>query len=238
MSNLVESRGLSKIYSVDYAVKDLDFSIPEGSIFGFMGPNGAGKTTTLRMMTGIIDPTEGTCSVDGLDVVSDKIGVKSLTGYLPEEDFLYGDMKVADHLRYMAELYGVADIGEAVHNALALVEMEDHSGIVIKKLSKGQRRRVAIAKTLVHDPKLVVLDEVTSGLDPIYSVKMMQVIRNLKDKGKTVVFSTHLLDEAMKLCDTLLVIDKGVKVGYGTIEGLLKETGCDNLEDAFFKMIG
>jgi ABC-2 type transport system ATP-binding protein len=237
VSMFIEASNLGKIYTDFYAVKDLSFSVEEGGIFGFIGPNGAGKTTTLRMITGILDPTEGSCRVNGLDVVDDKIKVKAVTGYLPEEDFLYGDMSVRDHLRYIAELYGVGDVDDAVNRSLELVDMKPNIDDVIKHLSKGQRRRVAIAKTLVHDPQLVVLDEVTSGLDPVYARKMINVINNLHAAGKTIVFSTHLLDEATRLCDRVLIINRGLRVGYGSIQEVLEETGAGSLEEAFFKLI-
>lgn len=184
MSSFVVAEGLGKIYTEGYAVKDVSFSVEEGEIFGFLGPNGAGKTTTLRMMCGILDPTEGSCKVKGYDTVGDKIKVKQITGYLPEEDFLYGDMTVKDHLTYIGELYGVAGLKEKVREILKTVEMESHIDDVIKTLSKGQRRRVAIAKTLIHDPDIVLLDEVTSGLDPVYSRKMVDVVKGLHKGGR------------------------------------------------------
>ena len=238
MSGFVVADALGKIYTGDYAVKDLDFTVGEGEIFGFLGPNGAGKTTTLRMICGVLDPTEGKCTVKGLDTVGDKIKVKEITGYLPEEDFLYGEMTVRDHLHYIAELYGMKDIGEKIHQTLKTVDMTPHIDDVIKTLSKGQRRRVAIAKTIIHDPELVLLDEVTSGLDPVYARKMTELVKTLHGEGKTIVLSTHLLDEATELCDRILIINKGSIMACNTIDGILKETGTENLQQAFFKLIG
>ncbi len=229
--------GVSKTYSKGYAVEGLSFTVERGEVFGFLGPNGAGKTTTLRMICGILDPTEGRLTVGGKDTVKDRIAVKASTGYLPEEDFLYGDMTVRNHLAYIGELYGVGGLGERIGETLRAVDMESHVNDLIKTLSKGQRRRVAIAKTLIHDPDLVLLDEVTSGLDPVYSKRMTDVVRALHGRGKTVVFSTHLLDEATELCDRLLIISGGRMMALGTLEGILKETGCGNLGDAFFKLV-
>jgi ABC-2 type transport system ATP-binding protein len=238
MVAFVSAERLSKIYTEGYAVKDLSFEVEEGEIFGFLGPNGAGKTTTLRMMCGILDPTEGRCIVKGYDTMKDKIKVKEITGYLPEEDFLYGEMTVKDHLTYIGELYGVRELREKVKETLKTVDMESHIDEVIKTLSKGQRRRIAIAKTLIHDPEIVLLDEVTSGLDPVYSKKMVDVVKELHRSGKTVVFSTHLLDEATQLCDRIMIINKGRIMGCGTIPDILKDTTCKDLNDAFFKLIG
>jgi ABC-2 type transport system ATP-binding protein len=238
MSAFIAAEGLGKVYTECFAVRNVSFTVEEGEIFGFLGPNGAGKTTTLRMMCGILDPTEGSCKIGGFDTVKDKIKVKEIVGYLPEEDFLYGEMTIKDHLMYIGELYGVGNLQEKVHETLRTVDMESHINEVIKTLSKGQRRRVAIAKTLIHDPKLVLLDEVTSGLDPVYARKMTDVVRDLNKKGKTVVFSTHLLDEATELCDRILVIDRGTIMALGTLEEILKSTGTGNLRDAFFKLIG
>jgi ABC-2 type transport system ATP-binding protein len=238
MSSFVVAKGLGKIYTEGYAVKDVSFTVEEGEIFGFLGPNGAGKTTTLRMMCGILDPTEGGCTVGGFDTVSDKLKVKEITGYLPEEDFLYGDMTVRDHLHYIGELYGVQGLDKKVLENLRLVDMDNRIDELIKTLSKGQRRRVAIAKTLIHDPKIVLLDEVTSGLDPVYAKRMTDVVLELHKKGKTVVFSTHLLDEATQLCDRLLIVNKGRIQAMGPLKEVLQQTGTENLHDAFFKLMG
>jgi len=238
MSSYVTAECLGKVYTKDYAIKDVSFTVKEGEVFGFLGPNGAGKTTTLRIMCGILDPTEGRCTVGGYDTVKDKIRVKEITGYLPEEDFLYGEMTVRDHLTYIGELYGVSGLDGKVRDTLKTVDMEDRIDDVIKTLSKGQRRRVAIAKTLIHDPKIVLLDEVTSGLDPVYARRMTEVVRGLHKSGKTVVFSTHLLDEATDLCDRILVIDKGRIKACGTLKEIRDRTGTESLRDAFFKLIG
>jgi ABC-2 type transport system ATP-binding protein len=237
MSAYVVAEGLGKVYKKDYAVKDLSFTIGEGEIFGLLGPNGAGKTTTLRMMCGILDPTDGRMTVGGLDTVKDKIKVKEITGYLPEEDFLYGDMTVHDHLAYIGELYGVKDVRGRIQSTLKAVDMESHFGDTVKTLSKGQRRRVAIAKTLIHDPRIVLLDEVTSGLDPVYAKKMTDVVRGLHREGKTVVFSTHLLDEATELCDRIMVISRGRIKACGRIEDVIREAGASDLQSAFFRLI-
>ncbi len=238
MPDFVIADGLGKVYTEDYAVEDVSFTVGEGEVFGFLGPNGAGKTTTLRMICGVLDPTDGRCTVNGFDTVKDKIKVKELTGYLPEEDFLYGEMTVRDHLHYIAELYGVEGVEEQLHLSLRTVDMESHIDEVIKTLSKGQRRRVAIAKTLIHDPQLVLLDEVTSGLDPVYARKMVGVVKKLHERGKTIILSTHLLDEATELCDRILVINRGRVMACDTIDNILKQTGTGNLQEAFFKLIG
>jgi ABC-2 type transport system ATP-binding protein len=238
MSDYVVAEGLGKKYADVHAVRDISFTVGENEVFGFLGPNGAGKTTTLRMLCGVLDPTSGRCTVKGFDTVEDRIRVKEITGYLPEEDFLYGDMTVKDHLHYMAELYDVKNIKERIVETLEIVDMSGKIDKVIKTLSKGQRRRVAIAKTLIHEPDIVLLDEVTSGLDPVYARRMTDVVRDLKSRGKTVVFSTHLLDEATELCDRILIINHGQIMACDTIPEILDDTGCESLRDAFFKLIG
>ncbi|MBD3389119.1 MAG: ATP-binding cassette domain-containing protein [Candidatus Altiarchaeales archaeon] len=238
MSAFVVAEGLGKTYLEEPAVDDVNFTVGKGEIFGFLGPNGAGKTTTLRMVCGVLDPSRGSCTVNGLDTVDDKIGVKEITGYLPEEDFLYGDMTVRDHLRYIGELYGIESVGEAVVRSLRAVDMEPQIDDVVKTLSKGQRRRVAIAKTLIHDPQIILLDEVTSGLDPVYARKMVDVIRELHGRGKTIILSTHLLDEATELCDRILIINRGRVMACDTLKAILEETDTQNLQGAFFKLIG
>jgi len=235
----IEAWGLKKIYENKvYAIRDLNFRVEENEIYGFIGPNGAGKTTTLKIISGMLDPTEGKCKVFGKDVVKDKIAVKQEVGYLPEEDYLYGEMKLEEHLAYIAELYEVNDVKEAVDQVLQLTELEDLRKNLVKTLSKGQRRRAAIAKTLVHDPKVVILDELTSGLDPISSKHMLEMVRELKRKGKTVIFSTHTLGEAVELCDHVLILHHGRKLIEGTPEEIIEGTGSKSLNEAFFKIIG
>ncbi len=235
---VVEARNLSKRYGEKYAIRDVSFTAADNEILGFIGPNGAGKTTTLKIVSGIITAQEGSCTVAGHDVIRERIAVKETVGYLPEEDYLYGEMTLADHLRYIAELYGVADIEKAVADAITVVDLEDQDEKIIKTMSKGQRRRAAIAKTLVHDPRLVILDELTSGLDPVSARKMFDTVCGLKDQGKTIIFSTHTLDEAVKLCDRILIIDRAEVKALGTMRDILAQTGEDSLEDAFFALVG
>jgi len=233
----VKSRDLCKSYGDVEAVSGLDFEVETGSVFGFIGPNGAGKTTTLRIICGILEPTSGVCKVDGLNVVENKVEVKKRIGYLPEEDFLYGGMKVAEHLKYIGELFQVEDVEDRVEWALREVDIAFKSDDLVKTLSRGQKRRVALAKALLHDPPLLILDEVTSGLDPVYKRKMIDLVKRLNNKGKTIIFSTHILDEATRLCDQILIIDKGRRVGYGRIKDVLVETETDTLDKAFFKLV-
>ncbi|MFH1722117.1 MAG: ABC transporter ATP-binding protein [Candidatus Altiarchaeota archaeon] len=234
----VSADNLSKRYGEKYAVKNLSFNVRKNEIFGFIGPNGAGKTTTLKVVSGIITPSEGECIVSGLNVIHNRIEVKELVGYLPEEDYLYGEMNLSEHLRYIGELYGVQNLDSAVSEILKLVDLDDTPDKVIKTMSKGQRRRAAIAKTLVHNPELVILDELTSGLDPVSSRKMFDTVKDLKDRGKTIIFSTHTLDEAVRLCDRILIIDEGEQKAIGTVEEILAQTGKDSLEDSFFYLVG
>lgn len=237
-TTVVDARNLSKRYGEKYAIRDVSFTATDNEILGFIGPNGAGKTTTLKIVSGIITAQEGSCTVAGHDVIRERIAVKEIVGYLPEEDYLYGEMTLADHLRYIAELYGIADIDKAVADAITLVDLADQDEKVIKTMSKGQRRRAAIAKTLVHDPDLVILDELTSGLDPVSARKMFNTVRGLKDQGKTIIFSTHTLDEAVKLCDRILIIDRAEVKALGTMHDILEQTSKDSLEEAFFALVG
>lgn len=234
----VEAKGLSKKYGGNYAVHSLDFEVRPNEIFGIIGPNGAGKTTTLKMISAIMAPTGGKCSVNGMDTADNAIEVKRIVGYLPEEDFLYGDMTPREHLRYTAELYGInPDEGNAM-DILELVELGDIADKAIRDMSKGQRRRVAIANTLIHNPQLVILDELTSGLDPVLSRKMLDIVKDMKGKGKTIIFSTHIIDEATQLCDRIMFIDKGRIIAEGTARGIMSSTRTKSLKQAFFKAIG
>lgn len=237
MADFVKAAGLVKKYGDFHAVHDIDFTVEKGTVFGIIGPNGAGKTTTLRMICGILDPTEGSVNVGGLDTLKDKVDVKRKIGYLPEEDFLYGGMKVHEHLKYIGELFGVKDPDNRVDWALSEVDIDFKRDSLVRTLSRGQKRRVALAKALLHDPQLLILDEVTSGLDPVYKKKMIELVAKFNEHGKTVIFSTHILDEATRLCDKIMIINHGKRVGYGTIKELKKQTGTGSLDEAFFQLV-
>ena len=213
----IEARGLVKSFDGTRAVDGVDLSVPEGAIYGVLGPNGAGKTTTLRMLLGIIDPDEGVRRVFGNDQPHD---VGRLIGYLPEERGLYPAMKAIDAIAFMGALRGLS-LAEGKRRGLELLERHDLAHAAerqIRQLSKGMAQTVQLLGTLVHEPRLVVLDEPFSGLDAINQGKLERMIRSLADDGVTVIFSTHVIHHAERLCEGVAIIAGG-KVPYaGSVE--------------------
>jgi ABC-2 type transport system ATP-binding protein len=219
MSILVSN--LSKYYGTSKAVDDISFEVHSGEILGFLGPNGAGKTTSMRMITCYLTPNAGSIKVEGRDVQTDSLEVRKLVGYLPEQNPLYLDMNVVEHLEYSALLQGVQrpmisrKIREMI-DVCGLGEMK-HKGI--GQLSKGYRQRVGLATAMIHDPKVLILDEPTSGLDPNQIVEIRSLIKNL-GKEKTVVLSTHILPEVQATCNRVVIINRGKIVADGPIQDL------------------
>jgi ABC-2 type transport system ATP-binding protein len=218
---VIEVRHLTKRYGDRVAVSDLSFDVARGDVVGFLGPNGAGKSTTLRMLTGFLEPSEGSIRIDGLDAVNDGLSVRKRVGYMPEAVPLYLEMRVIEYLRYRAELKGVprAQIAKNVGRALELATVADVHTRVIGQLSKGYRQRVGIADALVADPPLLILDEPTAGLDPNQIRQVRDLIRELA-KEKTVLLSTHILPEVEAVCAQVVIIDRGRLVSKGKPEDL------------------
>ncbi len=219
----IKTEKLRKDYPGQVAVQDLDLDIPTGVIHGFLGPNGAGKSTTLRMVCGLLRPSGGKVMVEGLDPVADPAGVKRLVGLLPENNPLYREMVVEDFLTFSARLHGVAKEhrSRAVSRVTEQVGLGEVRGRLIGNLSKGYRQRVGIAQALVHDPRILILDEPTAGLDPQSVVEVRALIRSLRGE-KTVVFSGHILHEVEAVCDTVSIIDRGVLKASGPLDQVLR----------------
>lgn len=212
----MDVRELRKEYPGVVAVDGISFQVPAGSIHGFLGPNGAGKSTTIRMLAGLLAPTQGRASVLGLDPVNQGLALKSRLGLLPEQPPLYLDMTVREYLSFVAKLHGVAEVPAAVDRVAALTGLAKVLGRLIGNLSKGYRQRVGIAQALVHDPELIILDEPTAGLDPESVVEIRQLVKSLRGH-KTVLFSSHLLHEVEEVCDGVTIIAQGKLVAHGTL---------------------
>ena len=215
--NAVAFSGVSKSYGEFRAVEDLTFAVPKGAIYGFLGPNGAGKTTSLRMMLGMIRPTEGTISVLGSESA---MGVRERVGYLPEERGLYRRMTPIETIVYLARLKGM-EPGPARARALELLErfgLAAFGNSKIEALSKGMAQKVQILGTIAHRPDLVILDEPFSGLDPVNQQVLEELIEDLRAEGRTVLFSTHVMQHAERLCDRLVLIARGKLAFEGTLE--------------------
>jgi len=216
---------LTKIYDQQKAVDDISFEIETGAIVGFLGPNGAGKSTTMKIATTYLPPTSGVVRVDGWDVTVNPMEVKRIIGYLPEHNPLYPDMYVHEYLRFIGGLYELN--GNRLKNRVA--EMIEQCGLTVEQnkkiemLSKGYRQRVGLAQALIHDPSVLILDEPTSGLDPNQLSEIRKLIKDISF-NKTVLFSTHIMQEVQALCDRVIVINKGKLVADDTLQKLLSHT--------------
>lgn len=213
---MIEVENLTKKYGDRTAVDGIRFSVRKGEIIGFLGPNGAGKSTTLRMLTGYLQPTEGTIRVSGVDAIKDPIAARRFIGYLPESVPLYRELRVEEYLSYRARLKGVrgSQVASRIDAVLKLANISDVKRRIIGQLSKGYRSRVGIADALVADPPLLILDEPTAGLDPNQIRQVRDLIRSMAGE-KTVMLSTHILPEVESTCSRVLIINKGQLVGEG-----------------------
>ncbi len=216
---MIKVSGLTKDYGARRAIHNLNFDAQQGEIVGFLGPNGAGKTTTLRILTGYMPPTDGEAIVAGYDVVEESLEVRKRVGYLPETVPLYTDMVVFDYLKFMGDLRKIPNVEARVDEVLDMVGLTDRANGYIGNLSKGMRQRVGLAQALMHRPEVLILDEPTIGLDPGQVVEVRELIREI-GKDRTVLLSTHLLNEAQNICDRVLIINKGKIVAEDTTENL------------------
>lgn len=225
MTAAINATGLTKDYDGFTAVQDLSFTVERGEVFGIVGPNGAGKTTTLKMLMGLVTPTRGQITIDGLDVQGDALRVKSMIGYLPEESPLYENMQAHQYLHFFADLFNVPhETAETRINSL-LRDLDLQPGERrIGDMSKGMRRKIVIARSLINDPQILVYDEPASGLDPMTRHRVMRFIRDMRG-DKTVVFSAHDLAQVETLCDRVLLMREGECIALGTMSELRREYG-------------
>lgn len=228
---MIEISGLTKKYGDIEAVKSISFTVNDGEILGFLGPNGAGKSTTLNIMTGCLSATEGSVKIDGCDILDDPIKAKQNIGFLPEQPPLYGDMTVSEYLNFVYELKKCRlPRKQHIKEICDLVKLNDVFNRLIRNLSKGYRQRVGIAQALIGNPKAIVLDEPTVGLDPRQIIEIRNLIKML-GRDHTVIISTHILPEVQAVCDRVVVINKGVVVANEKTEDLtLAVSGSRKLE--------
>jgi sodium transport system ATP-binding protein len=221
------------------AVDGISFSVPRGLIFGLLGPNGAGKTTTIRLLATILRPTEGMAIIEGAEVTSDPEGVRRRIGYLSADTGLYGRLTPREMVSYYGRLYGMAEgpLARRVDELFRRLEILPYADRLNDKLSSGEKQRVSVARALVHDPPVLVMDEPTSALDVLASRQLVEIIREQKAAGKTVLFSSHNLLQAQKLCDEFAVIHRGRILAQGTVERLREETGRSDLEEIFVHLV-
>jgi sodium transport system ATP-binding protein len=228
--------GLREVVAVD----GVSFRAEDGAITGLLGPNGAGKTTTLRMLYTLMQPDRGRIVVDGLDPAQDAGAVRRRLGVLPDARGLYKRLTARENIAYFGRLQGLDEVTIAtrIDRLVAALDMGDFVDRRAEGYSQGQRTKTAIARALVHDPRNVLLDEPTNGLDVMTTRAMRSFLRELRAEGRCVLFSSHIMQEVAALCDRIVVVANGRVVADGTPEGIREQTGMANLEDAFVKVIG
>jgi len=237
---MIEVRDLHKAFGKVIAVDGATFSARDGEITGLLGPNGAGKTTTLRCLYTLMRPDGGSVVVDGFDAAVDPIAVRRRLGVLPDARGLYKRLTARENIAYFGRLHGLdpATIRTRSDAAIAALDMGDIAERRTEGFSQGQRVKTAIARALIHDPKNVILDEPTNGLDVMATRAMREFLKRLKREGRCVLFSSHIMQEVAALCDRIVIIARGRVVADATPDALRAQTGESNLEDAFVKLIG
>ncbi len=218
IDNLVKKYGKFK------ALDGLSLQIEEGHIYGFVGPNGAGKTTTIKIIAGLLKATSGKVVVDGIDISTNPRGVKSKIGYMPDFFGVYDDLKVSEYMDFYAGVYGIdKNSGRKIADELLeLVDLAHKKDAYVDTLSRGMKQRLCLARSLIHDPEFLILDEPASGLDPRARIEMKEILKELRNMGKTILISSHILPELAEVCNSIGIIEKGKMVVSGTVEEIMK----------------
>lgn len=222
------------------AVSGVNFEARDGQITGLLGPNGAGKTTTLRMLYALMKPDQGRVDVDGIDPTVNPVALRRALGVLPDARGMYKRLTARENITYFGRLHGLSavQIAERIARLSSALDMGNILDRQTEGFSQGQRTKTAIARALIHDPRNVILDEPTNGLDVMTTRAMRDFLRRLREEGRCVIFSSHIMQEVTALCDRIVIIAKGQVIAAGTSDELRAQTGEDNLEDAFVKVIG
>lgn len=239
---LIETRSLVKRYGEKLAVNNVSFDVQGGEIFGFLGPNGAGKTTTIKMIVGLLQPTSGSVKVAGFDVQAQPLLAKAASGYVPDTPNLYAKLSGRELLRFVGDLYSLerGQTARRIDELLRVLELTAAADETIDSYSHGMQQKASLAAALVHDPRVLVLDEPTVGLDPKSARLIKDILRQLAERGAAVMLSTHILEIAERMCDRIGIINKGELVAIGTMDELrhLGRSGETSLEDIFLGLTG
>src|SRR5947208_10486594 len=224
MPPLIQIRHLRKEYKELVAVKDLNLELEPGDIFGFIGPNGAGKTTTIKMLSTLLTPTAGRAMVDGIDVVRYPEQVRGIVGYMPDFFGVYDDIKVWEYLDFFAAAYRIPKDKrpQIIDDVLTLTDLNVKKDSYVESLSRGMKQRLCLAKTLVHDPKVLLLDEPASGLDPRARIEIKELLKELKAMGKTIIVSSHILPEMEEFCNKVGIIERGEMIVAGDVNTIAR----------------
>jgi len=240
---MIKVVGIHKSFGEVHAVRGVSFDAPDGKITGLLGPNGAGKSTTLRVLYTVLKPDKGTANIDGADVVRDSLAARRNIGALPHGAGLYPNLTARENIAYYANLCGIekSEVDDRVSSIIGLLEIDEFADRRSKGFSQGQRTKVSLARALVHAPQNVILDEPTNGLDVMATRSLRRLILKLKDAGRCILFSSHVMQEVAALCDDICIIANGQVAIDGSIDSIRERTGQDDLEDAFvsaIKMVG
>ena len=237
---MIEVTNLRKTFGDVVAVDDVSFTASDGRITGLLGPNGAGKTTAIRALCGLIRPDRGSARIDGIDLLADTAAAQGRIAVLPDAHGLYPRLTAREHMRYFGRLRGIvpAVLESSITSLIDLLDMRSIADRRVQGFSQGERMKVAIGRAMVHDPPNLLLDEPTTGLDVMSTRAMRGVIRRLKEEGKCVLFSSHIMQEVSALCERIVVMAHGRVVADGSPDDLCRSTGCSGLEEAFVSVIG
>lgn len=238
--NIIELINLTKIYKDLKAVDSINLKVREGIIFGFLGPNGAGKTTTIKMMAGILKPTKGRVIINNIDLSVNPSAVKHISGFIPDRPFIYEKLTGTEFLRFIGGLYGLdgkVSLNNRIDELLGLFELNQWSDELVESYSHGMKQRLVMCASLLHDPKILIVDEPMVGLDPRGARLVKDIFRDEAQRGKTLFVSTHSLDVAQEICNEIAIIQTGRIIATGTPNELKEKAGIDgNLENIFLKL--
>ncbi len=240
MTYMIEVKGLRKQFGDFTAVDGVTFKINAGEVVGFLGPNGAGKTTTIKMITGLLAPDEGEALVTGLDIQKEPLKAKAQFAYVPDTPNLYGKLKAIEYLRFMGQLYHVPsdEADERIKRLLDLFELTDKAGTYLDGFSHGMQQKAAIIGAMLHNPKVIMLDEPTVGLDPRSARLVKDLLLHHAESGNAVFFSSHILEIVQNMCDRVIIIDKGKILADSPVSELRQMEGDQSLEDIFLELTG
>ncbi len=235
---MIQVEGLVKRFNPVEALSGLDFTARDGEVTGLIGPNGAGKTTALRILCTVMRPDEGIAQIDGFDTVGQRLDVQRRIGVLPDTRGLYPRLTAREHIRYFGRLHGMGgiELEGKINQLINILGMEEIADRRAKGFSKGQARKLSMARALVHDPQNLMLDEPTNGLDIATSRAVHDIIRRLKGRGRSILFCSHIMQEVVSIADRIVVIAAGRAVAHGTVEELYAQTGCDDIEEMFLML--
>lgn len=237
---MLKINGISKSYNKGKikAVDNINLDIKKGEIFGFLGPNGAGKTTTIKMIVGLLKPDEGNIILNGTDIWGEPLKAKSMISYVPDNPEIYDRLDGIDYLNFIADMYGISkdERKEKIEKYTNLFNIEDSLGDIISSYSHGMKQKLVLTAALLNNPSLFILDEPMVGLDPKSSFNLKEIMRRMCDEGKTVFFSTHVMEVAEKLCDRIAIINKGKIVALGTMDELRRAENSASLENIFLEL--